>query len=116
MLRFERAYNFVRVNVTASQIEVAALRVDGTLIETTTWRDEPEKLGALVPAAAPTTLVPASVPAAGAPTTATAPVSAPGTRSPLSTPGSSGLNHWLLLGGLGALGAAVVVVRALRRT
>ena len=116
VLRFERAYNFVRVNVTASQIEVAALRVDGTLIETTTWRDEPEKLGALVPAAAPTTLVPASVPAAGAPTTATAPVSAPGARSPLSTPGSSGLNHWLLLGGLGALGAAVVVVRALRRT
>jgi acid phosphatase type 7 len=38
VLRFERAYHYLRVNVSASQVEVSAIRVDGTLIETTSWQ------------------------------------------------------------------------------
>jgi acid phosphatase type 7 len=49
VLRFERAYHYLRVNVSASQVEVSAIRVDGTLIETTSWQDASS--GPIAPAA-----------------------------------------------------------------
>jgi acid phosphatase type 7 len=114
VLRFERAYNFLRVNVTASQIEVAAVRVDGTLIETTTWKDEPDKPvapPALVASQHPTidlTVAPPPSPAIGAPDPS-ARAATEENRNP------SGVNTWAIAGGLLVLMATVVVVRALRR-
>lgn len=43
--RFERAYHFLRVTVNAGHVDVTAVRVDGSLIESVTWKDgeDPQK-------------------------------------------------------------------------
>jgi 3',5'-cyclic AMP phosphodiesterase CpdA len=107
--RFERAFHFLRVTVTGNRVEVTAVRTDGTVIETTQWSD------GLAPATPePPGDLRVRVAAAGAaPAMAPAPPVAPG--SPVSEPGAGSL-VWFVLGGVGLLlGAAVVVVRTLRR-
>jgi predicted phosphodiesterase len=97
--KFERAYHFLRVTLTGNRIEVTAVRVDGTTIETTSWLD-----GEAVQSGAP----PAAVPPA--PAAVVAPVAAPAA----AADGPSGI-LWLALAAVVlALGAAVVVVRTLR--
>lgn len=115
VLRFERAYHYLRVNVTTSQIEVSAFRVDGTLIETTSWRDEPDIAAPAAPtlAAKPAgPLVPTEqAPGIGAPAAA---VASPANQ-PATTDGSNGITKIAVLCGVLVLGATIVVVRALRR-
>lgn len=40
--RFERAFHFLRVTVSAGIVNVTAVRVDGSVIESTIWSDGPE--------------------------------------------------------------------------
>ena len=40
--RFERAYHFLRVSVTAGHVDVTAVRVDGSVIESVSWKDGAE--------------------------------------------------------------------------
>ncbi len=75
--RFERVNHFLRVHVVGGLVEVTAVRVDGTPIETTTWGEAPK----------PAPLV-AAVPSAGAAIAATPP-----SPTPLA-PGSSGTGLW----------------------
>jgi Calcineurin-like phosphoesterase len=72
---FERVNHYLRVHVIGDQIEVTAVRVDGTPIETTTWGEAPRNppaqvavkgAGAPPPPAPPPTVVVAPTPGAGA--------------------------------------------------
>ncbi|HEY0194146.1 MAG TPA: metallophosphoesterase, partial [Kofleriaceae bacterium] len=101
--KLERVFHYLRVTVTGARIEVTAVRIDGTVIETTAWTDampEPEAAPAVTAVtAAPAEMTGRAVPAAGA-----APVIA------RDAPGAGGLLVWLGLGGVGLLlGAAVIV-------
>jgi 3',5'-cyclic AMP phosphodiesterase CpdA len=51
-LYFERTYNYLRVQVVGDFVEVSAMRVDGTLIESFSWGKLPEPVAA-APQAAP---------------------------------------------------------------
>ena len=99
--KFERVFHYLRVTVTGTRLEVTGIRADGTTIETTSWTE-----GAASLAIAPV----ANVPAAGAPPVmAPAPQVRPATDEPVS-------HMWIGLLGVGLLlGAALVVVRTLRR-
>jgi hypothetical protein len=60
---FERTNHYLRVHIVGDQIEVTAIRIDGTPIETTTWSDAPRGsqaavAGAGAPGAAPAALPP----------------------------------------------------------
>ena len=103
--KFERAFHFLRVTVTGSRIEVTAVRTDGTVIETTTWTDEPVRRGWPRPPEG------IAVAAAGAPPAIVARDPASAALEPVST-----APVWLGLGGVALLlVAAVAVVRTLRR-
>jgi acid phosphatase type 7 len=100
--KFERVFHYLRVTVSGQRVEVTGVRADGTTIETTTWKEgppPPEKQPAKIRVAAgspPPPVMSAAPPAADT----------PGERSLL----------WYGIGGMGLLlGAAVVVVRTLRR-
>jgi hypothetical protein len=41
VVAFERTQHYLRVNVTSDRVEVAAVRTDGTVIETASWADGP---------------------------------------------------------------------------
>ncbi|MBP6631371.1 MAG: metallophosphoesterase [Kofleriaceae bacterium] len=101
VVTFERVLHYLRVHLHGDQVEVSAIRVDGTAIETISWGEPPRPAG---PASA-TAPVPQSAPAVGAP--------APGLRGPAS-PGRGGFGWLGALGVAAALVAAVVMVRALR--
>jgi 3',5'-cyclic AMP phosphodiesterase CpdA len=103
--KFERVFHFLRVTVTGNRVEVAGVRTDGTVIETTAWTDS-----VAAPVAAPRGAV--TVPPAGAaPVVVTSGASA----EPPADPGGGSLG-WIGLGGVGLLlAAAVTVVRTLRR-
>ncbi len=99
--KFERVFHFLRVTITGPRIEVTGIRADGTAIETTTWTE-----GTAAAAPAPPKLSSAGGPAV------TPAVIAPAVRE---TPESGSL-LWAGIFGVGLLlGAAVVVVRTLRR-
>lgn len=103
--RFERAFHFLRVTVSAGIVNVTAVRVDGSVIESTLWSDGPEPAREL-PEAPPKV---AARPAAGAVGAALAP--------PVRRAGAGqGSDSMLWLGMLGAatamLGAVVFVRRA----
>jgi acid phosphatase type 7 len=107
--KFERAFHFLRVTVAGARVEVAGVRTDGSMIETTVWSDgavrsiEPSPP---VVASADTRVSAGAADAQAAPAVATAPPPAP----------AGGSLVWLGLGGVGLLlAAAVVVVRTLRR-
>jgi predicted phosphodiesterase len=99
--KFERVLHYLRVTVSGQRVEVTAIRVDGTLIETTTWMEGPAPAPAAPPPAKPVT----GLPAAGAASPAPAPAQGP--------PGSP----WWIAGGAGVLflAAGFVLVRTLRR-
>jgi predicted phosphodiesterase len=100
--KFERAFHFLRVTVTAGRIEVAGIRTDGSVIETTTWSDGPAAPPVLVAGTRVTS------PSAGA--------AAPVVRPPAPAEMTGGALVWIGLGAMGLLlAAAVVVVRTLRR-
>jgi predicted phosphodiesterase len=100
--KFERVFHFLRVSVTGSHVEVAGIRTDGSVIETTTWSDGPAERPAVVAAAA------VAAPAAGAAAAVAHPL------VPAEMTGGSMV--WIGLAAIGLLlAAAVVVVRTLRR-
>ena len=103
--KFERAFHFLRVAVMSDRVEVTAVRVDGTVIETTTWT-----AGEAEPALAVQRV---AVGGAGMPAATASPAPAPA-----GTPeqAAGGWLVWLGLSGVGLLLAtAVAVVRTLRR-
>jgi 3',5'-cyclic AMP phosphodiesterase CpdA len=98
--RFERVFHYLRVTVTGSHVEVAGIRTDGSVIETTTWSDAPASPAIVAAHRAPS-------PAAGA----ASPV-----RPPAPAAMTGGVLVWIGLGAMGLLlAAAVVVARTLRR-
>jgi hypothetical protein len=96
--RFERVNHFLRVHVVGDLVEITAVRVDGTPIETITWGEAPRPEAPEVTAVAST----------GAAISATPPRPAP------SRPGGSSV---LVIGVLGllVLAAAAGVWRLVRR-
>lgn len=139
--KFERAFHYLRVAVTGRRVEITGIRIDGTTIETTAWVEAapaapPAKrpvapagprqpitveVGAPGTAAVAAAVLPAAAAAAEgeAATTATGTAARSAAMSAATTaipqePGRSGL--WIgVLAVAGLLGAAVVVVRTLRR-
>jgi predicted phosphodiesterase len=102
--KFERSFHFLRVTVTGNRVEVTAIRTDGTVIETTPWAD-----GAARP-------VPPSPPDLAADRVAVAPVGDAAVIAPAVAEAGTGSLAWVGLAGVGLLlGAAVTVVRTLRR-
>jgi acid phosphatase type 7 len=102
--KYERAFHFLRVTVTGGRLEVTAVRIDGTVIETTAWDDGPGPR--LEPH--PTVLARATGAGAAIPAVAAAPAARlpDGPRVPIG----------LALGGVALLlAAALAVVRTLRR-
>jgi hypothetical protein len=100
--KFERAFHFLRVTVTGNRVEVTAVRVDGTTIETTSWTDGPATTGE-----------PKKIASAGGPKPSAMTPAPPKAAAP--TPADDKRMMWLGLGGLVvAMGAAVFVVRSLR--
>jgi len=102
--KFERALHYLRVTVTGTRIDVAAIRADGTLIETTSWTEGAAAAVAAIPAAG-------GHGAAAGPSLpfATDPATAADDDDPRAV-------AWLALGGVGLLlASAVVLVRVLRR-
>ena len=119
--KYERVHHFLRVTVTGPRVEVAAIRTDGTTIETTTWLDGPAS-PAPAPAPSPPAVhagddAPPAARVAGAPrpappaTAARAAVAGRGAGA-----GAGGALVWWAIGGSALLlAAAVAVVRTLRR-
>lgn len=125
VVRFERAYHYLRVSVSAGVVDVTAVRVDGSDIESVTWkdgeeprprdqRDRPDPGPSL--AAAPSSAVGSEE---GAPAASSAPSSAPAPSSPATiAAGSSGSSFMLVSGMLAAalsMVGAVIFVRRGRR-
>ncbi len=98
--KFERVLHYLRVTVTGNRLEVAAVRADGTLIETTTWTDGPEPVREEKP----------KVAAVGA----KAPTMAPAAIAAKQESSGNGLMWAGIVGLVLALGASVFVVRSLR--
>jgi acid phosphatase type 7 len=132
--KLERVYHFLRVTVTGRRVEVAGVRTDGSVIETTAWSEMPALLAAPTvaarSAASQAARVAASGPATGVPAvgrpgasdpaeaSSSSVSSAPAVASPAPVPAElgGGVLVWVGLGGVGLLlAAAVVVVRTLRR-
>jgi acid phosphatase type 7 len=104
--KFERVHHYLRVNVTSNRIEITGVRSDGTTIETSTWTEGP-----------PSAPDKPAIRAVGAGATpAIAPAVAPLAKPTATRAGTTWPVGWLGLGAMGLLlGAAVFVVRSLRR-
>lgn len=109
VLRFERAYHYLRVSVSAGNVDVTAVRVDGSVIESVTWKDGDDPKGDSEEAVKPPEIASSgsrtAAPTAAAPAVAAA---APTRSSP-----------WMFWSGMFAaalsmLGAVVFVRRATR--
>jgi len=99
--KFERVFHFLRVSISSHRVEVTGIRADGTTIETTAWSEGPPPAPESAPVLAD---------AAGAPKAVLPAAIAP----PITGADAQGSLLWLI-GGVGALlAAAVVVVRTLR--
>lgn len=100
--KFERVFHYLRITVSGQRVEVTGVRADGTTIETTTWMEGPPP-----PAKEP----PRMRVAAGSP-----PPPLLSQAPAVDAPESGGSLLWYGIAGMGLLlGAAVVVVRTLRR-
>src|SRR5262249_26859049 len=113
--KFERALHYLRVTVTSDRVEVAAVRTDGTAIESTMWADGP----APDPNAARTPIAqgPAGA-AAGAVAGGVGAAAGPGGAGGAGIGAPPGGGHrwlWLARGGLVTGVATPVVLRRLRR-
>jgi hypothetical protein len=103
IVTFERVLHYIRVSINGDQIEVSAIRTDGTTIETVAWGEPPKPEPPPAPAIAATGT---GVDTAAADRASTA------ARAPRTGDGFG----WLgIAGAAAALLAAVVMVRALRR-
>jgi acid phosphatase type 7 len=110
--RFERVLHYLRVSIHGKQVDVAAIRADGTAIETTTWGDAPRPLATAPVAGLAGGAGGGFGPRSGAGGRAAAISVAPAA----AAPGSEGGIGWLGLAGVAAaLLAATVFARALRR-
>jgi 3',5'-cyclic AMP phosphodiesterase CpdA len=99
--KFERVFHFLRVSISSHRVEVTGIRADGTTIETTAWAEGPP----------PAPEAPVLEAAAGAPKQLALPAAV---AAPITGEDGKGSLLWLI-GGVGALlAAAVVVVRTLR--
>ena len=102
---FERVNHYLRVHVVGDQIQVTAVRADGTPIETVTWGDAPRQDAPLVAAAGAPPLTP---PPAQVDPPAPAVMAAP-------SPRHRGKIGWTLAaGGLLVLGSLAALWKALR--
>jgi predicted phosphodiesterase len=133
--RFERAFHYLRVAVTGRKVEVTGIRIDGTTIEATAWSEGPVAVAQAAQAAPVVPVVPVSSPSSsssplpaqpvaveasapvrgGAAGGAKAAVAAVGVVPPIGGAGGTSRLWVGLLAVGGLLGAAVVVVRTLRR-
>ncbi|MGE0872635.1 MAG: metallophosphoesterase [Kofleriaceae bacterium] len=105
--KFERVYHHLRVTITGHRVEVTGVRADGTTIETTAWTVDRPRSGASV----------APPPVAGAAMMQAPQAATPAVATVAATPDheSAGI-LWITIGAVTALlGAALVVVRTLRR-
>lgn len=109
VLRFERAYHYLRVSVSAGNVDVTAVRVDGSIIESVTWRDGEDPDDSAEPVKADP-----AVAASGARTAEAAPSMT--AAAPIGASSSSSLLLWsgMLAAALSMLGAVVFVRRARR--
>jgi 3',5'-cyclic AMP phosphodiesterase CpdA len=99
--KFERVFHYLRITVSGQRVEVTGVRADGTTIETTTWMEGPP---------------PPAKEAAPMRVTAGSPHPRLAKPPVLDAPDSGGSLLWYGIAGMGLLlGAAVVVVRTLRR-
>jgi len=100
--KFERVFHYLRITVSGQRVEVTGVRADGTTIETTTWMEGPP---------------PPAKQAGPVRLTAGSPPPRAGAKAPVvGAPESGGSLLWYGIAGMGLLlGAAVVVVRTLRR-
>ncbi len=102
--KFERVFHYLRVKVIGPRVEIAAIRADGTTIETTAWSEGAPAKPEIAPPKAPTL-------ASAAGGTSPPP---PPTHSAV-TAESGGTLLWFALGGVGVLLALAVIVIVLRR-
>jgi hypothetical protein len=108
---FERTYNFLRVQVIGDFVEVAAMRDDGTLIESWGWGRMPERRPDLVAAVAPVKVTSAALAATNVGGAGGANVSSRGAGCAVAA-GQGGdaprapRGAWLLLATLAACGLA----------
>jgi hypothetical protein len=110
---FERVNHYLRVHVDGDQIEVTAVRVDGSPIETTTWVDgsRPTAVAAVPAAGGPH----ANAPAGPAPPAAPASVAAAtGTPDDNDSAGGGHVGLTIAAGAVLVLGALAALWRALR--
>ncbi len=91
-------HHYLRVTITGQRVEVSGVRADGTTIETTSWT-EPRRKTATTPAVA-----------AGGAAMSAAPAPVRGSQQ-----GPTPVLWFALVGMLAVLGAAMVVVRTMRR-
>jgi len=113
---FERVNHYLRVHVVGDQIEVTAVRVDGTPIETTTWGEAPRpgtSVAAVKAAGSPAVAAPAPVDIAPPPAVV-APAPATTSDAPDAPAGRARIGWTLAAGALLVLGALAALWRALR--
>jgi acid phosphatase type 7 len=108
VMKFERAYHYLRVSVSAGNLDVTAVRVDGSVIESVTWKDGDEPDDSAEPVKAPVVAASGARTPAAPSMTAAAPIAA--------SSSSSSLLLWsgMFAAALSMLGA-VVFVRRTRR-
>ncbi|HTJ44594.1 MAG TPA: metallophosphoesterase [Kofleriaceae bacterium] len=109
---FERVNHYLRVHIVGDQLEVTAVRVDGTPIETTTWSDtrgEPAVAAAGGPAASADSGAALAPPPAPPPSTPAIAAS-----TPAEDGGRSSIGWTVAAGALLVLGALAALWRALR--
>jgi 3',5'-cyclic AMP phosphodiesterase CpdA len=100
--KFERVLHYLRVTVTGNRIDVAAVRADGTMIETTSWTEGNATV--------------AAIPAAGGRAAAVTPPATLDAAPARAADDDPRGVVWLAFGGVGLLlASAVVLVRVLRR-
>lgn len=110
--KFERVFHYLRINVTGPRIEIAAIRADGTTIETTAWSEG----GPLRQETPPTKTQPTM--AATQPGTVVSPAGGPpGARASkrATSAEDSGRGLWFGIGGIALLLALATSVLVLRR-
>jgi predicted phosphodiesterase len=117
--RFERAFHFLRIAVTGRRVEVTAIRIDGTTLETTAWTEASAGPPPPPPLAARPVAAPSAAPrppSAAGTTSATGASPGPGAAPPDPARGDGPPYLWIGLAAVGGLlAAAVAVVRTLRR-